>query len=731
MATQFNEKIDEWIEEILAMPRNIATEIELREQSKVALNLFLEADVDKSESLSFEELKSLCDAAGLPMENDEEEALIKMDTDDSGTLDIEEWVSWWLKRISTLPNPVKQQEAIARNTFNKFDTDGSGCLDASELGRLTSTLGADFTEEELVEALAEIDSDGSGLIEISEFLSWWTNRAAANRSNSSLISLKMRKLAAKAAQVFSTDIFAAVWAGDLDLTKAFLVGEPRLAQASDSSEYGEGWTALHYAAYQGHELLVQLLLDSRADVNRTNDLGFTALFYAAQRGHVDICRTLLEAGADPSITGICGLPAAIGSDGPPPSGAGPESSSAEPAAVEVFMCPVDHCVDTPSLRDLFQSMSAKCCDPKVLDYDKISATLALNAGTLNLELNQPQKAISHLPVKVWEVKLRLDMQMDTELVAAEVYADIVASGLSLSLKVPALPPKQAQLFPALPVDKVFVRKVQFLCALHKLKRLQLLEATPEALKGAWVEFCSAYATIDPQYRPALNVADFMYLLIKKCPDKKNMKDLRHGLRASIEQVTIRANAEKENRSKGGKVTGTGRTGAESKSAEPVGLDVKDPIALVHAGIGELFARRAAAQTAAAALAEQLQQEQRAKEGIAKGEAEAKMAPEEGTVELLVIPNTKPAKNATAKAGSAPASATRKAPAAGKGSDTVTQVEDSSAEKVAKGWAWAEDSKAGLPTISMQVAAVNSWGIGDYSSTVSVSIVSGTGRRQRD
>jgi Ca2+-binding EF-hand superfamily protein len=252
MPTEFDEQIPEWVAKVVESPRNLATEKELTEQCKVALNLFIDADMDGNRQLSFQELKQLCDAAGLPVGDDEDEAMLHMDKNESGSLDIEEWVTWWLNRISSLPNPIKQQEAIARNTFQNFDRDGSGCMDASELGLLVQSLGADFSEEELLLALGEIDADGSGMVEVGEFVMWWTNRAAGNRKQASLISLKMQKLAMKAAQVFSTDIFTATWNGEAGLVKAFLEGESALAKAWDVSEYGNGWTSLHYASYRGH-----------------------------------------------------------------------------------------------------------------------------------------------------------------------------------------------------------------------------------------------------------------------------------------------------------------------------------------------------------------------------------------------------------------------------------------------------------------------------------------------
>lgn len=68
-------------------------------------------------------------------------ALMKIDADDSGQISMEEWITWWLRRVSCLPNPLKQQEAIAKNTFRKFDVDQSGSLDVYELRELISNLG--------------------------------------------------------------------------------------------------------------------------------------------------------------------------------------------------------------------------------------------------------------------------------------------------------------------------------------------------------------------------------------------------------------------------------------------------------------------------------------------------------------------------------------------------------------------------------------------------------------
>ena len=434
------------------------------------------------------------------MEEEEEEALAKIDKDDSGCLDIEEWCLWWLGRVSSLPNPLKQQEAIAKNTFAKFDVDRSGTMDAKELGKLCSALGADFSPDELDQALAEIDEDQSGLIDINEFLLWWTDRAASNRKNTSLIALKMRKLASKAAQVFATDIFTAAWNGDVDLVKSFLDGERRLAQAADSSEYGEGWGALHYACYEGHSNVVSLLLDARVNVNQTNDLGFTALFYAAQRGHIDICKMLIDAGADPSIYGV--QPAMENEDG---------SKSGN----DVFMCPVEFVVDYPELKDIFKD-TAKCAPPGVPDASQLSASIS-SSGLLRFWYNfsGPQRIMSPLPIKSWDVFLVIgDILPDCD-------GGIDPDELTLSVEIPAVPPSQTPHQSEVAVDKGWLHMLHYLQAIYRMKNVKLLRATELAVGDLWGELYAAFQLVaDTPYKSKINMETMLKDAIAGCQDSE-------------------------------------------------------------------------------------------------------------------------------------------------------------------------------------------------------------------
>ncbi|GAP88112.1 putative NACHT and Ankyrin domain protein [Rosellinia necatrix] len=59
-----------------------------------------------------------------------------------------------------------------------------------------------------------------------------------------------------------------------------------------------GWTALTYAAAEGHTAIVRLLLDRGADINAFDGDGWTALITAAFYGEITIVELLLDCGAD-------------------------------------------------------------------------------------------------------------------------------------------------------------------------------------------------------------------------------------------------------------------------------------------------------------------------------------------------------------------------------------------------------------------------------------------------
>jgi ankyrin repeat protein len=66
----------------------------------------------------------------------------------------------------------------------------------------------------------------------------------------------------------------------------------------ESKDNNYGWTPLSWAAKNGHEAVVQLLLEAEADIESRDIYGQTLLSWAARNGHEAVVQLLLEAKAD-------------------------------------------------------------------------------------------------------------------------------------------------------------------------------------------------------------------------------------------------------------------------------------------------------------------------------------------------------------------------------------------------------------------------------------------------
>ena len=65
------------------------------------------------------------------------------------------------------------------------------------------------------------------------------------------------------------------------------------AEAKDCND----WTALHLAAANGKDAVVEVLLQSKADPNAVNNYGRTAAYYAESQGHQQLAQRLKQAQA--------------------------------------------------------------------------------------------------------------------------------------------------------------------------------------------------------------------------------------------------------------------------------------------------------------------------------------------------------------------------------------------------------------------------------------------------
>ena len=67
-------------------------------------------------------------------------------------------------------NLTEEQIAEFKEAFSLFDKNGDGNITTKELGTVMRSLGQNPTEAELVDMINEVDADGNGDIDFSEFL---------------------------------------------------------------------------------------------------------------------------------------------------------------------------------------------------------------------------------------------------------------------------------------------------------------------------------------------------------------------------------------------------------------------------------------------------------------------------------------------------------------------------------------------------------------------------------
>ena len=79
--------------------------------------------------------------------------------------------------------------------------------------------------------------------------------------------------------------------------------------AKDAEVNKKGWTPLHYAATNGHDDVVKVLLDHSAYIDSGSPNGTTPLMMAARGGHLSTVKLLLDEGADLRLKNQIGMTA--------------------------------------------------------------------------------------------------------------------------------------------------------------------------------------------------------------------------------------------------------------------------------------------------------------------------------------------------------------------------------------------------------------------------------------
>ena len=60
----------------------------------------------------------------------------------------------------------------------------------------------------------------------------------------------------------------------------------------------DGWSPLHFAVHNGHDAAVAVLLDKGANINHLNNDGYSPVYRAAKNGHETVVALLIDRGAD-------------------------------------------------------------------------------------------------------------------------------------------------------------------------------------------------------------------------------------------------------------------------------------------------------------------------------------------------------------------------------------------------------------------------------------------------
>merc|ERR1711907_720250 len=130
---------------------------------KEAFELF---DTDGSGSIASGELKVAMKALGFEPKPGEIEKLIhSVDDDGDGEMDYDDFERMMERKILD-----KDQKDDLLKAFSLIDDDQTGKISLKNLKRVAKELGETMSEEELLEVIAESDTDGDGELSVEEFL---------------------------------------------------------------------------------------------------------------------------------------------------------------------------------------------------------------------------------------------------------------------------------------------------------------------------------------------------------------------------------------------------------------------------------------------------------------------------------------------------------------------------------------------------------------------------------
>jgi len=118
------------------------------------------------------------------------------------------WPKTPLRQLSTAKPVNDDENARLEGVFKTYDKDGSGSISLKELKAMIEELGGKLTDEEVEEAMAELDKNGDGTCCFDEFKTFWASKSGLGGHSDKIKKLlkmkhKMGKIASKGAAMLS------------------------------------------------------------------------------------------------------------------------------------------------------------------------------------------------------------------------------------------------------------------------------------------------------------------------------------------------------------------------------------------------------------------------------------------------------------------------------------------------------------------------------------------------
>ncbi|KAL4171602.1 hypothetical protein KRP22_009694 [Phytophthora ramorum] len=117
----------------------------------------------------------------------------------------------------------------------------------------------DDNKRDFREALHVLDRDDNGVIDRDEFSEWWAGQTGSHEAAGE-VEKTLARLKDLGHQRFRVDIHTACWSGFEDVVARLVEDGDELISEKDASEYGNSNSPLHYAAYQGHTAISDILV---------------------------------------------------------------------------------------------------------------------------------------------------------------------------------------------------------------------------------------------------------------------------------------------------------------------------------------------------------------------------------------------------------------------------------------------------------------------------------------